>query len=84
MITDAKNSYYIDQLNNYRHDIRKTWHLLHQLTGRNKSKHAIKKLLFNNSMLSEDCAISEVFNDYFANIGLKLAEKVPNSIASPL
>ena len=34
-------------------------------------------------MLSEDCDISEVFNDHFANISLKFAENIPNSIASP-
>ena len=48
MITDAKNSYYIDQFNNSRIDKKKTWDLLRQLIGRNKSKHTIKKLLFYN------------------------------------
>ena len=84
MITDAKNSYYIDQFNNSRRDIKKTWDLLRQLTGRNKPKHTIKKILFNNIMFSEECDISEALNDHFANIGLKLAANIPYSIASPL
>ena len=32
--------------------------------------------MFNNSMLFEDCDISEAFNYYLANIGLILVENI--------
>ena len=34
-------------------------------------------------MLSEDCDISEAFNDCFANIGLRLAENIPILLPRP-
>jgi hypothetical protein len=54
-----------------------TWDIVNELTSRKQSRPQVKEVKTNGSLVSEPNELSEVFNDHFASIGSKLAEKIP-------
>jgi hypothetical protein len=72
-------------------DLRKTWSLINYLIGKN-NKSKINEIIVNNNTISDPNVIAESFNDYFVNIGPKLAseasiefhdEGLPNNCSRP-
>ena len=49
--------------------------LINSLLGRNNKLNNVSVLSFNENEISDSKSIAEVFNDYFVNIGGKLAEE---------
>ena len=72
-------------------DLKKTWSLINSLIGKN-TKSNINEIIVNNNTISDPKVIAESFNDYFVNIGAKLAseasrefhdEGLPNNCSRP-
>jgi hypothetical protein len=53
-------------------DLKKTWSLINSLIGKN-NKSNINEIIVNSNTISDPKIIAESFNDYFVNIGPKLA-----------
>lgn len=60
-------------------DIKKSWNLINTLLGRNIKSATVNELFINNRAVSDDNHIAEAFNEYFINIGPKLAAEVNDS-----
>ena len=56
-------------------DLKKTWALINSLSGKKNKSSDINEILVNNNTISDPTAIAESFNDYFVNIGPKLASE---------
>ena len=60
-------------------NIKKSWSLINSLTGRNKKSSSITEISVNDSNIVDPKLIAEHFNDYFVNIGPKLASEVSDA-----
>ena len=60
-------------------NIKKSWSLINSLTGRNKKSSSITEISVNDSNIVDPKLIAEYFNDYFVNIGPKLASEVSDA-----
>ena len=76
----ARHSYYTDLLNKYQSDIRKTWQVLNNVTGRSRDKAvASDTFIINGERINDRSIISNEFCTYFSNIGKTFAEAIPPS-----
>ena len=50
--------------------------LINSLTGRNNKTNNITEISVNNPSINDTKLIAEAFNEYFINVGLKLASEV--------
>ena len=76
-IRKAKRDYYTSIFNRHENDIRKMWGLLNETLNRNIRKQSTHEFSLNNKTTSDPEVIANEFNQYFANIGSKLAENIP-------
>ena len=76
----AKKSYYDRKFEEYVSNSKKTWGLINEVIRKNKFKHSMPSLFFDETRSYETpLDISNGFNDFFVNIGSKLAESIPNT-----
>jgi len=79
----TKNNFYKKKFNDISYSPKLTWKLITELTlSKNKNSNHIKSLMHNNEHIipSEDpVRASNVFNMFFTNIGINLANKIKNS-----
>ena len=69
-----KRKYYSNQLELYKHDIKKnTWKVLKQAKNISKKKSNISKIRFENQVVDKPHDIAKNFNTYFSTIGENLA-----------
>ena len=74
-IKKAKINYYSKQLDKYKNDLKKSWSIINEVTGRskvNKSKQPLK-LIVDNKKITNDTLLRQEFNKYFVNVGPTLA-----------
>ena len=74
----AKKKCFCDKINECAqiNDPRKSWSLINDLLGKKRKSNNITELYVNDVIISEDNLIAETFNDFFINIGSKLASKI--------
>ena len=78
-IRKAKKDYYYDQFAKYKNDIRKTWDTLKDVIIRSKNTSSFPShFIINTSTVTEKPIIADKFNEYFCEIGPKLAESIPS------
>ena len=81
----SKRMCYNDFFNNNINNMKNTWKGIRQLINLNpKSFHAPTKIIKDNIELVDGKSIADDFNDFFANIGSKLANSIPPASKSPL
>ena len=79
-IKDAKAKYLADKFEKYKYDMKKTWQTINEALCKNrKEKKVISKLLINEETITDSKRICTEFNNFFANIGQKLADKISPS-----
>ena len=68
----------------YKDSIKKTWQTIKEVIGKDKlvNKSLAKYLIFNNRNIFDKKTIANSFNEYFVNVGLKLASEKPKSQTS--
>ena len=68
----------------YKDSIKKTWQTMKEVIGKDKlvNKSLAKYLIFNNRNIFDKKTIANSFNEYFVNVGLKLASEIPKSQTS--
>ena len=74
----SKQNYYQKLLEKNSADTKKTWDIIKEIIGKNKPKCLIPKSIQNNNKtIYNQKHIAKVFNEFFVNIGAKLAFKIP-------
>ena len=75
-----KQNYYNLILNNYRHDIRKTWGVIKSLIGRTNDKTGLSDTFkINNTSINDPQIIANEFCIFFTNVGINYANNIPAS-----
>ena len=78
IIERAKSSYYCTKINEHEGDMKKTWSIINELRG--KQKTTIKpQFVIDNQRIIERRIIANKFNDYFVNIATKMNDEAYNS-----
>ena len=76
-IRTAKRIYYNNQFEIFRNDIRKTWSTINEVLHKTtKSKEFQDTFMINGNLINDKATIANKFNEYFVEIGPKLAEKI--------
>ena len=77
LIKVSERRHYREKFDQYKNDLQKSWKLIKEVIGRNRSKPRIcKQFNINGTIVEDSKTISNQFNDYFVNIGNSLAEKI--------
>ena len=83
-IREAKKSYYYNEFNKYKRDIKKTWDTIKSLLNKPKQASvAPNKIKVNSQTISNEKEIASKFNNYFTDIGKNLAGKIDTSNKHP-
>ena len=76
-IRNAKILYYNDLFTKFKDDIKKTWDTIKTVMHKKKNKkHIPECLIIDGSEITDKITIAEKFNDFFVNIGPKLAANI--------
>ena len=77
----AKSQYYSKMILHYKDNIKKTWQIMKEVIGKGKlvNNSLPKHLILNNRNIFNQKTIASSFNEYFANVGPKLACELPQS-----
>ena len=83
-VNKAKHNYFVNSLNAYQNNMKKSWTLIHDLMGKNKSKNEITKILNGNDEIDDINDISNSFANFFSEVGTKLDDNLAHTSISPL
>lgn len=76
----AKKLYYTNKFKEYSRDGKRTWQTINKVLGRTLQKDSLPSTFVSNeNILSDKFDIVEGFNNFFADVGPKLATKIPQS-----
>ena len=76
-IKHAKKLHYTNTRHENRNNSKKTWNIINDITSRKQRNCQIKEIKQNGISITQSGELSEAFNDHFATIGSKLADKIP-------
>lgn len=79
IINNIKGKYYEKLLVNAQNDCKKVWNVLNSAMGKRKKSTIIHNIIHDNVSLHSTTSakqIADIFNEYFANVGKKMAEKI--------
>ena len=78
-IRKSKSRYYCQKIGECnKNDLKNTWKLINSLTGHSSMSKHINEIEVDDKTFRDDKNISEAFNEFFTNIGPKLASEVTN------
>jgi hypothetical protein len=83
IISQAKKNYYQGLIDENRHNMKNLWRTLKELIGSKKRSSLSNEFLINNKPCKDKDMISNAFNQYFVNVGPKLASIIPNVDSNP-
>ena len=83
-IRELKVNYYTNKITENKVNIKGTWKVLKQLTGKANKSISIGKLTIDGEETSEKQEISNKLNHYFSPIGEKLSQDIQTSTMSPV
>ncbi|CAB4022158.1 Hypothetical predicted protein, partial [Paramuricea clavata] len=74
----AKKNYFCNKIKDCVRvkDPKQSWKLINNLLGKNNKSNNISQLKVEDVIISDDIKIAESFNDFFVNIGAKLANEI--------
>ena len=83
-LRNAKRNYYRNRFYQIIGDSRQTFRTLNEVLGNNTSnQQPINSLLINDQVITDGSEIVERMNEFFTDIGEKLAESIPNTFPLP-
>jgi hypothetical protein len=80
----AEREHYQELILNNKNNLRKTWAVMKEVINKKKSSVRVDHFMSNNRKITNNGEISNLFNDFFINIGTSLAQKIPPSNHSAL
>ena len=80
----SKRKYYSEKLLQFQGDATKTWRIMKEIIGKSKLIHSTlpRKVIINKNVIFEKKYIANAFNNFFINIGPKLADDIPMATTS--
>ena len=84
VISLTKKQYYNSALMKHKGDLKNTWKVLKEVIGVPNKSSISKTFTVDNELVSQPESIAKHFNDYFVNVGGKLATDIPDTQLSPL
>ena len=80
----SKRKYYSEKLLQFQGDAKKTWRIMKEVIGKSKLIHSTlpRKIIINKNVIFEEKHIANAFNNFFINIGPKLADDIPTATRS--
>ncbi len=86
IIRTAKTNYYMNIFNSFRHNTKKIWQTINELSGKHLPKTNISNIRLNNTTHNNPQQIAEVLNEHFSEVAAKLNNNLPpaNRSASDL
>ena len=79
LVKNAKKEFYANRFESCIGDSRQTYKLLNDLSGKSQVSRNIPILKSSNGLIATNDEIANSFNDYFADIGKKIASKIPSA-----
>ena len=84
LLRKAERDHFDGLLSLYKHNIKKTWHVINNIIGKHKKDRLVcNKFLINNKIVQDDKEIAENFNNYFINIGPSLTKHINTGSRNP-
>ena len=79
IIMKFKRKYYSETLFQFQGDTKKTWRIMKEVTGKSKLFHSTlpRKVFINKNVIFDEKRMTNAFNNFFINIGPKLADDIP-------
>jgi hypothetical protein len=84
LIRLSKKMYFATNLKLHKRNPRKTWDLLREAMGGQKTTSKITEIHDGNNIVTEPADIAEQFNAFFTTAGNKIANSIPHSNVDPL
>ena len=76
IIRTSKENYQKEKLNQDFGNSKKTWETVNTLLGRKQPK-LPSTLVYDDSTINDPLQVAQTFNTYFSNIGITLADNIP-------
>jgi hypothetical protein len=80
----AERKHYQELILNNKNNLRKTWTIMKEVINKKKSSVKVDHFIHNNRKVTNNGEISNLFNEFFINIGKSLAQKIPLANQSAL
>ena len=74
-----KKKYYSHQFDSLKKDIKQTWQLINCFLNKNVNRKQLSRISVEGNIIEDNRKIADHFNDYFINVGPKLAQTIPPS-----
>lgn len=86
MIENAKYNFYKEQIKNADKNIKKIWDAIDQATNLNKNKSNKIRCIetADGELVYDEVAIANTLNNYFPDVGSKLAENIPSGYTAEI
>ena len=72
----SKQEYFTRKIEDSRGNLKSTWKILRQVTGKGNSATAIDRIKYENNEISDEQQISDICNHHFVSIGDKLSRNI--------
>ena len=77
----AKREYYTTKFQNPKTDPKLAWQTINDILGRNNNQSIIHEIKYSGKSVTSNEELKEIFNEYFTNIGPKLAQTIEHDSA---
>ena len=82
-IREAKKQYYANRFQSFKNDARKTWTIIREILNKTRgSSEFPNSFTINNEPVSDKQNIADNFNEFFTNIGPKLANSISTNTSN--
>ncbi len=79
LIRKSKRDYYYNKFKNTQNNIKETWKTINSIIGRKNKTKQQKSFKADNEEVTDPNVISNAFNNFFVNIGPKLASEIQHN-----
>ena len=83
IVAIEKQNYFKNLFTKHKNDIKKTWHSIHLLLGKEKKQSGCKIISAEGKDLTEPVEIANHFNNYFSTVAENLVKKIPSTNTNP-
>ena len=80
----AERQHFQDLISYDKNNLKKTWTIMKNIINKKKSSKKADYFIHNNRKVTDNNEIGSLFNDFFANVGQSLANKIPEAKRSAI
>ena len=78
IIRKSKLTFYSKAFENCKSNMKQTWSLIKNIANNSNDRISIKKILIDDVEITSEPRMAEVFNEYFANVAIRLDSNIPH------